>query len=246
MEVIVGTGDNPATAISTGCLGLGYPVISLGTSGIFMMPIEKSESQTRGKKILFSFDDKKYSFLVQGAVQCNGNTFDWWNRDIMEMRNFHKMTTELDVSKMAENELMFYPHLNGEKTIYADTELRGAFTGINLSTTQEDLFYAVIEGLCMGFRELAEKMKLPIREYGSVKVVGGGAKSPVWLQTMANVLNVSVEKMEGMIGPAFGIALLASYKNENFSSLQRITEGNVITECCYQPDRKAASFVKKI
>ena len=46
----------------------------------------------------------------------------------------------------------------------------------------------------MGFRELAEKMKLPIREYGSVKVVGGGAKSPVWLQTMANVLNVSVEK----------------------------------------------------
>ena len=55
-------------------------------------------------------------------------------------------------------------------------------------------------------------MKLPIREYGSVKVVGGGAKSPVWLQTMANVLNVSVEKMEGMIGPAFGIALLASYK----------------------------------
>ena len=116
VEVIVGTGDNPATAISTGCLGLGYPVISLGTSGIFMMPIEKSESQTRGKKILFSFDDKKYSFLVQGAVQCNGNTFDWWNRDIMEMRNFHKMTTELDVSKMAENELMFYPHLNGEKT----------------------------------------------------------------------------------------------------------------------------------
>ena len=34
VEVIVGTGDNPATAISTGCLGRGYPVISLGTSGV--------------------------------------------------------------------------------------------------------------------------------------------------------------------------------------------------------------------
>lgn len=53
VEVIVGTGDNPATAISTGCLGLGYPVISLGTSGIFMMPIEKPESQTRGKRYCF-------------------------------------------------------------------------------------------------------------------------------------------------------------------------------------------------
>ncbi len=47
-----------------------------------------------------------------------------------------------------------------------------------------------------------------------------------------------------MIGPAFW-NLLASYKNGEFSSLQRITEGNVITECCYQPDRKAASFCEK-
>ena len=57
----------------------------------------------------------------------------------------------------------------------------------------------MIEGLCFGFRELAEKMRLPLEKYGTVKVVGGGAKSPVWLQTMANVLNIAVEKMEGMI-----------------------------------------------
>lgn len=245
VEVIVGTGDNPATAISTGCLGLGYPVISLGTSGVFMMPIENPESQTKGKKILFSFDDVKYSFLVQGAVQCNGNTFDWWNHDIMEMRNFHKLTTELDVNRAAENELMFYPHLNGEKTIYADTELRGAFTGISLSTTQEDMFYAVVEGLCFGFRELAEKMKFPVREYGSVRVVGGGSQSPVWLQTMANVLNIPIKKMDGMTGPAFGIALLAAYKGKNISSLKRISEGSIKIECCYQPNKQAAAFCER-
>lgn len=245
VEVIVGTGDNPATAISTGCLGLGYPVISLGTSGVFMMPIEKPETQTKGKKILFSFDNQVFSFLVQGAVQCNGNTFDWWNHDIMEMRNFRKMTTELDVNRAAENELLFYPHLNGEKTIYADTELRGAFTGISLSTTQEDMFYAVVEGLCFGFRELAEKMKFPLREYGSVRVVGGGSQSPVWLQTMANVMNLPVEKMDGMTGPAFGIALLASCKGKNISSMKRISEGSIKIECCYQPDRKAASLCEK-
>lgn len=245
VEVIVGTGDNPATAISTGCLGLGYPVISLGTSGVFMMPIEKPESQTKGKKILFSFDDIKYSFLVQGAVQCNGNTFDWWTRNIMEMKDFNKLTTDLDANKAAENELMFYPHLDGDKTIYADPELRGAFTGISLSTSQEDMFYAVIEGLCFGFRELAEKMKFPVGEYGSIKVVGGGAKSPVWLQTLANVLNISVEKMDGMIGPAFGIALLAAYKGKSISSLEQISEGNVKIECCFHPDKKAVAFCER-
>lgn len=245
VEVIVGTGDNPATAISTGCLGLGYPVISLGTSGVFMMPIEKLEKQTKGKKILFSFDNKSYSILVQGVVQANGNTFDWWNREIVEMRNFQELTTSLDANRVAENKLIFYPHLGGDKTLHADPELRGAFIGLGLSTTQEDMFYAVIEGLCFGFRELAEKMHLPLQKYGSVKVVGGGSRSPVWMQTMANVLNIPIEKMEGMIGPAFGIALLAAYKGGDISSLEQISEGNVNIECSFMPDRKAVRWCEE-
>lgn len=245
VDVIVGTGDNPATAISTGCLGLGYPVVSLGTSGVFMMPIEKPEKQTKGKKILFSFDNREYSYLVQGVVQCNGNTFDWWNRNIMEMRNFKELTTSLDVRKAAQGELLFYPHLEGDKTIYADPDLRGAFIGLGLETTAEDMFYAVVEGLCFGFRELAEKMCFPLEEFGSVKVVGGGAKSPVWMQTLANVLNIRIEKMEGMIGPAFGIALLAAYNGGCISSLEQISEGNVKIECCYEPDPEAVPFSEK-
>ena len=245
VEVIVGTGDNPATAISTGCLGLGYPVVSLGTSGVFMMPIERPEGQTKGKKILFSFDDKNFLYLVQGVVQSNGNTFDWWNKSIMDMKNFKEMTTSIDVKSKVENELLFYPHLAGDKTIYADPELRGAFIGINLNTTQEDMFYAIIEGLCFGFRELAEKMHLPLEKYGTVKVVGGGARSPVWLQTMANVLNISIEKMEGMIGPAFGIALLAAYKGGSITSLEQISEGTVNIECRYEPDPEAVAVCQE-
>nr|WP_263970808.1 FGGY-family carbohydrate kinase [Blautia intestinalis] len=220
-------------------MGLGYPVVSLGTSGVFMMPIDKPESQTKGKKILFSFDDKKFQYLVQGVVQCNGNTFDWWNKNIMELKRFKELTTSIDVNSNAQNDLIFYPHLDGDKTIYADPELRGAFIGLNLTTSQENLFYAVIEGLCFGFRELAEKMHLPLEKYGTVKVVGGGAKSPVWLQTMANVLNIAVEKMEGMIGPAFGIALLAAYKGGSITSLEQISEGNVKIECRHEPDAEA-------
>lgn len=245
VEVIVGTGDNPATAISTGCLGRGYPVISLGTSGVFMMPLERPEFQTKGKKILFSFDDEKFFFLVQGVVQCNGNTFDWWNRTIMDMKGFGKLNKALNVNQAAGNELMFYPHLDGDKTIYADPELRGAFTGISLSTTQEDMFYAVVEGLCFAFRELAEKMKLPLERFGSVKVVGGGSRSPVWLQTMANVLDIPIEKVGGTIGPAFGIALLAAYKGGSISSLEQISDGNVNIECRYLPEKEAAAACER-
>ena len=245
VQVIVGTGDNPATAISTGCLGLGHPVISLGTSGVFMMPVEEAQSQAKGKMILFSFDNRSYSYLVQGVVQCNGNTFDWWNRDIMDMKEFEKLTNDLDVKELSENELLFYPHLDGDKTLYADPDIRGAFVGIGVDTSRTDMFYAVIEGLCFGFRELSEKMKLPLERYGSVKVVGGGAKSPVWMQTMANVLNIRIEKMDGMIGPAFGIALLAAYSGGCISSLEQISAGNVKVERCFEPDMDAVPVCEK-
>lgn len=84
VEVIVGTGDNPATAISTGCLGLGYPVVSLGTSGVFMMPIDKPESQTKERKFYFPLMIKNSSTLCRVlfnvmAIHLTGGTKTSWN-----------------------------------------------------------------------------------------------------------------------------------------------------------------------
>lgn len=67
-KVIVGTGDNPAAAIPTGCLGSEYPVFSLGTSGVLMFPREAPDFDAKGKNILFSFDGEKCYTMVQG---CN-------------------------------------------------------------------------------------------------------------------------------------------------------------------------------
>lgn len=245
VEVLVGTGDNPATAISTGCLGRGYPVISLGTSGVFMMPVAEPKAQSKGKMILFSFDDRSYSYLVQGAVQSNGSTFEWWVRTIMGLDDFSEVDDLVNLKQAVGNHVLFYPHLMGDKTLYADPNIRGAFIGLSAETDRSDLLYAVMEGLCFSFRELAEKMRLPLCRFGSVKVVGGGSESCVWMQTMANVLNIRIEKMDGMIGPAFGIALLAAYRGGCFSSLEQISEGTVKVERFFEPDPEAVSVCDK-
>ena len=238
VKVLTGTGDNPATAISTGCLGRGYPVISLGTSGVLMMPVAKPEEQAKGKMILFSFDGVSCSYLVQGVVQSNGNTFEWWTRNLMGAEDFSEIDKLLaDGQKRAPNSsLVFYPHLMGDKTLYGDPDIRGAFIGLSAETKREDMLYAVVEGLCFSFRQLAEEMHLPLDRFGAVKVVGGGAKSHVWVQTLADVLRMPIEKMDGMIGPAFGIALLAAYHEGCFASLEQISEGNVQVERCFMPD----------
>lgn len=238
VSVLVGTGDNPATAISTGCLGLGYPVISLGTSGVLVMPVAQPEAQAKGKMILFSFDDASFSYLVQGTLQSNGSTFDWWVKNIMGDEEYKEVDITMDAERAAAN-VIFYPHLMGDKTLYADPNIRGAFIGLGPETDRAGMLYAVMEGLCFGFRELAETMRLPLHNFESVKVVGGGSRNHIWMQTLANVLNIRIEKLDGMIGPAFGIAMLAAYEGGSVHSLEKISEGAIKTDQVFEPEPEA-------
>ena len=245
VQVIAGTGDNPAAAISTGCLGQGYPVLSLGTSGVLMVPVNTLEAVAKGKVILYSSDADIFSYLIQGVVQSNGESVNWWARKILGLQEYGKLTRDLDLENAAASSLLFYPHLSGDKTIYADSELRGSFIGLSTETTAEEMFYAVMEGLCFAFRQLAEQMRLPVASYGSLKVVGGGSKNEVWMQTLANVLEVKIEKMEGMIGPAFGIALLASGMRDGRVSMEAITRDCLRVEKVYEPDPEAVIFYEE-
>lgn len=235
VEVLTGTGDNPATSISTGCLGEGYPVISLGTSGVFMMPVTSLQEERKGKMILFSFDGKEIFHVVQGVVQSNGSTMEWWFKRIMEKDDFSEIDDTIQVSDRVGNELLFYPHLMGDKTIYANPDIRGAFLGLSAETDREDMMFAVIEGLCLAFRELAEQMQFDFSEHDSIKVLGGGSRSKVWMQTLANVFHKKIEQLDGMMGPAFGIALLAAYGSREMDAFSHMAEDTIKVRQCFFP-----------
>lgn len=211
VNVIVGTGDNPAAAITTGCLGHGYPVISLGTSGVLMLSRERLDFGASGKNILFSFDSETFFYLVQGTVQSTGSSLMWWVRDILQVDDVSEVDAHIDIDTAGSSQVIFYPHIQGDKTLYADPNLSGAFIGIRAETTRWDMVFAVMEGICFGFRELADKMGFSWHRHDSIKVAGGGAKSEVWMQTMADVLNMPIDQLDGTISASFGMALLAAY-----------------------------------
>lgn len=242
VEVLTGTGDNAATALSSGCLGEGYPVISLGTSGVLMMRSDRLEPNAKGKAILFSHDGKRFSHLVQGALQSNGTAFEWWIRSILEIDDFNRVDSLLGKPAARKNNLLFFPHLMGEKTLFSDPDIRGAFIGLSTLTTREDMIYAVLEGLSFGYRELAEAMRLNLKDCGAVKIVGGGARSAAWAQTLANVLNVKVEQMDGIVNPAFGIALLAAFHCGYGETLRDVADGSLKVKQVFIPDPDTVAF----
>ena len=246
VSVTVGTGDNPAAAISTGCFLKKYPVLSLGTSGVLMVPREKIEFGAKGKNILFSFDGEEIDVLVQGVVQSCGNSFSWWTNTILRTDSFEEETRYADVNKLGENQLLFYPHLTGDKTIYADPHLRGGFFGIGTDCTREDMTVAVMEGICFGVRQLADEMHLRDRIQEGLRVIGGGSKNDVWMQILADVLNVKIIQLKSASGGAgYGIALTAASGGGSGISMEEMIEKTVISGREYLPRKRHVQLYEK-
>jgi xylulokinase len=209
VKIIAGTGDNPASAVATGCLSQRYPVLSIGTSGILMLSRNKIARNMKGKRILFSLDGKQINNLVQGAVQSAGGSYGWYVKKILKVDDFDTMTETVDITKLGENQLLFYPHLTGDKTIYADPTVRGAFLGLDTNHTREDMAIAVMEGISFAIKQLAQAMQLSEEELHKLKVTGGGANSKVWMQILADVLNVEIAQLDSNEGASYGAALMA-------------------------------------
>ena len=112
-----------------------------------MYPKKKINFEGKGKNILFSMDGKDVLILVQGVVQSTGSSLAWQKKNTLQADDFMEETTGVDLKHLGENELMFYPHLVGDKTIYQDPELRGSFVGIGTDTTRKEMTIAVMEGI---------------------------------------------------------------------------------------------------
>ena len=110
------------------------------------------------------------------------------------------------------NGVIFTPWLNGERTPVDDHTIRGGWHHVSLSNTRADLVRAVYEGVAFNSRWLLDVVeKFAKRELESLNFIGGGARSELWCQMHADVLNRDINQMvEPQQANARGAALLAA------------------------------------
>lgn len=207
--VAVGTGDNPAAAIPAGTLTANMPVLSLGTSGVLLFCRPKPDCVARGKNVLFSLDGNTCSTLVQGVVQSCGSSLSWLAGTVFGEDGYSFVDKIVPDEVPAPRDPLFYPHLTGEKTIYADPHLRGALLGLGTESNRSVLTRAVLEGIAFGFRQLMDEMAFDAGKADTLYAIGGGTRSCRWLQLLADVLGVRVAALAGQASAGMGAALLA-------------------------------------
>ena len=115
---------------------------------------------------------------------------------------------EAEASPVGANGVFFHPYLQGERCPYWDPNLRASFTGVSISSTRGDFSRALMEGVAFSLRDCyrtLEEMKLPVKR---IFLIGGGARSPLWSEIVANVFNVKVA-VPSPADASFGSCLLA-------------------------------------
>ena len=107
--------------------------------------------------------------------------------------------------------MLFLPYLTGERTPYPDPLARGAFVGLTVRHTQAHMTRSVLEGVAFGLRDSFELMtSVGLSEIHQVRVSGGGARSPLWRQILADVLGAELVTVNTTEGAAHGAAVLAA------------------------------------
>ncbi|HJC82441.1 MAG TPA: xylulokinase [Candidatus Anaerostipes avicola] len=238
VKVIAGTGDNPAAAAAMGILDQKEPVISLGTSGVIIYPKKDGDFGGKGKNVLFCAKGNKVINICQGVVQAAGGSHKWWIEQILLS---DQMDADQDkMEALGENQVLFYPHIAGDKTLYSDAGLRGTFLNLGSYTRREHMTQAVLEGIAYAVREVLEAMgvkKMPEK----IRISGGGTRSPVWMKIMANVLRTQIEAHQAKASPGYGICLLAQMADTGMKKRGTESEEKNI----YMPDAEMEKKYEK-
>lgn len=206
VKVIAGAGDNAAAAVGTGTVGEGMCNISLGTSGTIFISSKKFGVDACNALHSFAHADGSYHLMgcMLSAASCN----KWWMDEILKTRDYS--LEQERILKLGENHIYFLPYLMGERSPHNDPEARATFIGMTMDTTREEMTQAVLEGVAFGLRDSLEVARSLGIHLERTKICGGGAKSQLWKQIIANVMNLKVDVIENEEGPALGGAILAA------------------------------------
>lgn len=234
--VAAGAGDNAAAAVGTGTIGEGRCNISLGTSGTIF--IASSKFRVDDNNALHSFVHADGGYHLMGCMLSAASCNKWWMDEIIKTKEYAKEQEGID--KLGENEVFFLPYLMGERSPHNDPNARGAFVGMSLNTTREDMTQAVLEGVAFALRDSFEVAKSLGINIERTKICGGGAKSPLWKKMIANILNVKVDVIDNDEGPGLGGAILAAVACGEFASVEEASQKIVKIVETIEPDEALA------
>lgn len=208
VPVAGGGGDNAAGAAGVGVVEDGDALLSLGTSGVIF--VATKDFRPNPARAVHAFCHCLPGMWHQMAVHLSAAACIDWVARLTGTSGAAELFARAESVGPACGPELFLPYLSGERTPHNDAEVRGGFLALDHDTTPERLAQAVLEGVAFALADGVEVLREAGTDLTKLSVIGGGARSRYWGQTLAAALNVElVYAQGGEVGPALGAARLA-------------------------------------
>ena len=249
--VIAGTTDAAAEAVSVGVVQPGDMMLMYGSTIFMIRLLDRLHNIGSPWRCVYVLDDV---YTQTGGMATAGSLTRWMRdnfaKELIEEeetggRNaYDALFAEADAIPVGSNGLIVLPYFLGERMPISDHRAKGLFFGLHLSHTRGHIVKAVLEGIGYGIDQMWDGLRRANISIETVTAVGGGTKTPLWIQTVSDITGVAQVVPEVTVGASYGDALLAGLGIGAIASpvqikeLVRIkyaTEPNMANHRAYQP-----------
>lgn len=243
LPVVGGGGDQAAQAVGVGAVQPGVVALTLGTSGVVFASTNEPFVEAEGRLHAFchAVPDRWH---LMGVMLSAAGSLRWYRDMLAPSAGFDELVETAEDIPAGSEGLFFLPYLTGERTPHPDPLARGAFVGLTVRHTQAHMTRAVLEGVAYGLRDSLELMKSAgLEEINQIRVSGGGAKSALWRQILADVMNVELVTVNTTEGAACGAGLLAGVGIGYWADVDAACQATITITGSVKPnDRIAAEY----
>lgn len=237
--VAVGTNDQSAGALGAGNVTPGCASLALGTALALVVTSRRSEGAPPGEGEALALHpaagEGRELYVLLGYAKTAGVVLRWFRDNFAPGVSYDELFREAASVPAGAAGVGCLPHFSGTATPDFNPAARGAFSGLSLAHGRAHLARALAESLCFTVRENIELIGR-VEKVTELRAIGGGARSDVWLQMIADVSGVCVERPRVREAACLGAAEMAMVAAGRFATVAEAAAALYSAEKRFEPD----------
>jgi xylulokinase len=227
IPIVLGLNDGASATLGNAAVQAGEGVIVLGTNGvIFLVADQAVTPDVRLKDAIFCWPYLRDRWVIGGQTKSGAVSLQWylgWSQPgVPDDRMYSKMLEECAEVPAGSRGVSFLPYLMGMGTPNDDPSATSAILGLSLQSGRAALGRAVLEGVAFSLRDTTQALLRHNLSIGKLMVTGGGARSELWRQIVADVLDRPLRHSEG--DSCLGAAMLAAVGIAHYADVDSALE----------------------
>lgn len=243
VEVVAGGFDQACAALAAGVVAEGSGFYGLGTTEALALAMQHPNPALSRLNVAVIPHAVPGILLGMSGSQTGGRLLRWCRDELCAEERLAATTRGVDAYDLmlagltAEpGPLMVLPHFAGSGSLDSDSDALGAIFGLSFDTRRADIVKAVLEGItyeqALSLSRLSAEGVSPLR----LAVVGGGARSDLWMQIKADIIGRPLVRQEIFDASCLGAALLAGIATGVYASPQAAVDAVKRPVRVFEPD----------